>query len=135
MLNYSPSFGGFCDRNTIPNSAAYFPMGPFSTIHQQPALTPVENLPYSFGFTQPNTPDLLMHRQQVSGKHSVWFFIVKMNNGKCLKNQESKFLVNCLETIFNPPKQKILCLKDTFHAYNNLLFKKSSHLCFRFFET
>ena len=55
---------------TLPPTAAYFPMSTYSSQFsgpQQSKLLEGASLD-SEGFTQPNTPDLLLHRRQVSQK-------------------------------------------------------------------
>ncbi len=60
-----PQAGGY----TVPSSAAYFPMSVYSTPmgapQQSRILEAMAMEPSEGGFTQPNTPDLLMHRRQV----------------------------------------------------------------------
>ena len=55
---------------TLPPSAAYFPMAPYSNQPmsagpQQSKILEGTAMDSEAGMTQPNTPDLLMHRRQV----------------------------------------------------------------------
>jgi len=61
----SPFVGGY----TLPPTAAFFPMGSYSTSMQTTVSTTLVEMQHdSTGLTQPNTPDLLIHRRQVGAK-------------------------------------------------------------------
>ena len=67
--NVSTSSVGYGGGYTLPPTAAYFPVGTYSTL-QAPSgpqqTTIIEMQHDGTAMTQPNTPDLLMHRRQVN---------------------------------------------------------------------
>lgn len=61
---------------TLPPTAAYFPMAAYSTAPmlggpQQSKLLEGAQMEPEAGMTQPNTPDLLMHRRQARTKKGL----------------------------------------------------------------
>jgi len=74
----------FSGGYTLPPTAAFFPMGSYST-NMQPATstchqgTMVETQHDPTGLTQPNTPDLLMHRRQVGANYNIFFLACFFN--------------------------------------------------------
>ena len=63
---------GYGGGYTLPPTAAYFPVGTYSTLQAPggPQQTTIIEMQHDgTAMTQPNTPDLLMHRRQVFYLH------------------------------------------------------------------
>jgi hypothetical protein len=67
--NVSTASMGYGGGYTLPPTAAYFPVGTYSTLQAPsgPQQTTILEMQHDgTAMTQPNTPDLLMHRRQVT---------------------------------------------------------------------